>query len=88
MPLGGWIRRRDKAAASAGDKPNAEVMKVLWARKNKKMRRCKPRQQHDQLRRGDPLTDVAKEEMQRLWRWDFKFFVIVLIFVMLECLGE
>ena len=66
-----------------GDGGCAEVTKALWARKNEKMRRCEPRQQHDQLQRGDPLTDVAKEEMQRRWRGDFKFFVIVLIFVML-----
>uniref|UniRef100_A0A0D3H548 Uncharacterized protein n=1 Tax=Oryza barthii TaxID=65489 RepID=A0A0D3H548_9ORYZ len=44
--LGGWIRRGDKAAATAGDKPNAggatphpEVTKALWVRKNEKMRR-------------------------------------------------
>uniref|UniRef100_A0A0E0J4X1 Uncharacterized protein n=1 Tax=Oryza nivara TaxID=4536 RepID=A0A0E0J4X1_ORYNI len=55
-----------------------EVTKALRARKNEKMQRCKAiRQQHDQLQRGDPLTDVAKEEMQRRWRGDFKFFLLM-----------
>ncbi|XP_040383313.1 uncharacterized protein LOC102714584 [Oryza brachyantha] len=40
-----------------------EVTKALRARKNEKMRRCEAiRQQHEQLRRGDPLADVAEEE--------------------------
>uniref|UniRef100_A0A0E0CUT4 DUF4228 domain-containing protein n=1 Tax=Oryza meridionalis TaxID=40149 RepID=A0A0E0CUT4_9ORYZ len=39
-----------------------EVTKALRARKNEKMRRCEAiRQQHEQLRRGDPLADVAEE---------------------------
>uniref|UniRef100_A0A0D3HPD2 Uncharacterized protein n=1 Tax=Oryza barthii TaxID=65489 RepID=A0A0D3HPD2_9ORYZ len=42
------------------------------------MQQCKAiRQQHDQLQRGDLLTDVAKEEMQRRWRGDFKFFLLM-----------
>uniref|UniRef100_A0A0D9Z8I0 Uncharacterized protein n=1 Tax=Oryza glumipatula TaxID=40148 RepID=A0A0D9Z8I0_9ORYZ len=52
-----------------------EVTKALWVRKNEKMRRCEAiRHQHDQLRRGVLLADVAKEEMQRRWRGDFNFF--------------
>uniref|UniRef100_A0A0E0IHZ6 DUF4228 domain-containing protein n=1 Tax=Oryza nivara TaxID=4536 RepID=A0A0E0IHZ6_ORYNI len=40
-----------------------EVTKALRARKNEKMRRCEAiRQQHEQLRRGDPLAGVAEEE--------------------------
>ncbi|KAF0915379.1 hypothetical protein E2562_035938 [Oryza meyeriana var. granulata] len=39
-----------------------EVTKALRARQNEKMRRCEAiRQQHEQLRRGDPLVDVAEE---------------------------
>uniref|UniRef100_A0A0E0R737 Uncharacterized protein n=1 Tax=Oryza rufipogon TaxID=4529 RepID=A0A0E0R737_ORYRU len=78
--LGVWICYGDKATAAPGGQAQCQwsysssrstissPSKALWARKNEKMRRCEPRQQHDQLQRGDPLVDVAKEEMQRRWR--------------------
>uniref|UniRef100_A0A0E0J0W8 Uncharacterized protein n=1 Tax=Oryza nivara TaxID=4536 RepID=A0A0E0J0W8_ORYNI len=78
--LGVWICCGDKATAAPGGQAQCQwsysssrstissPSKALWARKNEKMRRCEPRQQHDQLQRGDSLVDVAKEEMQRRWR--------------------